>query len=103
MEKREWVYIQNPKEYGCSCDKCGGVNIQWSEFAHMIWCYDCKIDTQGNQGVFDGPIPVQAAHLLGMCFTRIRLDDGEILEDLCCGVHDVEAIQEGSTKDSRCR
>jgi len=70
LKKRTWHYIQDPWEYEVKCDKCGGNNVQWSEFEKFIWCKDCKIDTKGTEGVFGGPIPIEAAGLLGMCFDR---------------------------------
>ena len=77
LKKRKWMYVSPPPIYEMSCDKCGGLNITWSEFEHMIWCYDCKIDTPGNPGVFDGPIPINTAGLLGMSFDRISLKTGK--------------------------
>lgn len=68
-----------PQSYEISCDLCGGSNIEWSEYEHMIWCYDCKKDTRGNGGVFDGPIPLGAAKLMGLSFDRIDLATGERL------------------------
>jgi len=56
MNKREWVYCHQPTAYEISCDKCNGSNITWSEYEKMIWCYDCEIDTEGNGGIFNGPI-----------------------------------------------
>jgi len=73
MRKRKWIYIQPPQDYGFSCDICGGSNIEWSEFEHMIWCYDCQKDTPGDGGVFGGPIGMGASRLLGMNFDRIEL------------------------------
>ena len=70
LKKRTWHYIQKPWEYEIECDKCHGHNIEWSEFEGKIWCYDCKIDTRGTEGVFDGPIPITAAAILGMSFDR---------------------------------
>lgn len=70
LVKRTWHYIQNPKEYCIECDKCHGTNIEWSEYEHRIWCYDCKIDTLGTEGVFGGPIPVVTSAILGMSFDR---------------------------------
>jgi hypothetical protein len=70
LKKRTWIYVQNPREYEITCDKCGGVNIEWSEFEAHIWCYECKIDTKGTEGVFGGPIPIEAAKILGMSFDR---------------------------------
>lgn len=68
--KRKWHYIQKPYEYEIECDKCHGRNIEWSEYAGQIWCYDCQIDTKGTEGVFSGPIPIGAAAVLGMSFDR---------------------------------
>lgn len=59
-----------PQSYEVFCDKCGSSNIDWSEYEHMIWCYDCKIDTLGNEGIFGGPIGWGVAALLGISFAR---------------------------------
>jgi hypothetical protein len=58
MKKRKWVYIQKPVTYDISCNKCQGINIAWSEFERMIWCYDCELDVPGNGGIFNGPVPI---------------------------------------------
>ena len=79
MKKRKWIYIQPPQHYCMECNLCGGRNIEWSEYEHMIWCYDCKKDVPGNGGVFDGPIPLGASRLLGMNFDRIELKTGQRL------------------------
>jgi len=68
-----------PQRYDIRCDLCGGVNLNWSEFEHLIWCYDCKKDTKGVGGVFDGPIPVRLCLMLGLSFDRIDLQTGERL------------------------
>jgi hypothetical protein len=78
MEKRKWCYVNPPHRYDILCDKCGGRNIEWSEYEHKIWCYDCKIDTDGTEGVFGGPIPIKASYLLGVTFDRINLETKEI-------------------------
>lgn len=78
LKKRTWHYVQKPAEYEIACDKCNGTNIDWSEFEHMIWCHDCKIDTRGNEGIFGGPIPVQLAGILGMSFDRYEMEKKEI-------------------------
>jgi hypothetical protein len=70
LKKRTWHYIQNPREYEIHCDKCNGLNIEWSEYERLIWCYDCKIDTKGTGGIFDGPIPIGACKVLGISFNR---------------------------------
>ena len=79
MRKRKWIYIQKPQDYEISCNLCNGSNIAWSEYEHMIWCYDCKKDVPGDGGVFDGPIPLRASRLLGLDFDRIELKTGQRL------------------------
>ena len=75
MVKREWVYVLDPIEYECTCDKCHGSNVTWSEWQNMLWCYDCQIDTEGYS-VFSGPVAYEACKLLlgDQCFDRIKLD-----------------------------
>ncbi len=75
---REWMYIREPIEYDMLCDKCGGKNITWSEFEGMLWCFDCKIDTRGTEGIFDGPIPLKAAAFMGTRFDRYYFADKSI-------------------------
>ena len=70
MKKRKWVFIDSPKSYDMYCDKCNGTNITWSEYEHKIWCYDCKIDTNGTPGIFDGPIPILSPDILGFSLWR---------------------------------
>lgn len=79
LKKRKWIYIQSPTAYECHCDLCGGNNITWSEYQHMFWCYDCQKDTSGFLGIFDGPIPLEVSKLLGICFDRIHLKTGRIM------------------------
>ena len=64
MKKRTWHYAYAPALYSVYCDKCTSPNTWWSEYEHMIWCYDCKIDTKGTKGVFGGPIGVEITKLL---------------------------------------
>ncbi len=80
MRKRKWMYVMSPVAYEISCDKCGGSNIAWSEFEKMIWCYDCKIDTRGNEGIFGGPIPLKVSKMFGITFDRFYLKDKKIRE-----------------------
>ena len=70
MRKRTWHYVMNPASYEITCDKCGGSNVEWSEYEHMIWCYHCQIDTKGTEGIFGGPIGWGIAQLLGISFNR---------------------------------
>jgi len=73
MRRRTWHYVCKPAVYEIQCDKCGGVNIEWSEWAHMIWCYNCQIDTPGTGGIFDSPIPMGVTELLGMSLDRYNM------------------------------
>jgi len=79
LKKRTWHYVQNPATYEVFCDRCNGSNVEWSEYEHMIWCYDCKIDTKGTEGVFGGPIPIECAKILGMIFDRWDMKKKRVL------------------------
>lgn len=73
MKKRKWIYVCQPVKYDIHCDKCDGTNITWSEYEHKIWCYDCKIDTPGTLGIFDGPIPIFTVEIFGISLNRYYL------------------------------
>ncbi len=77
-KKRTWHYVMKPASYGVQCDKCDGTNIEWSEYEHMIWCYDCKIDTEGFDGIFGGPIPWGASQLIGISFDRWNMAEQRV-------------------------
>jgi hypothetical protein len=78
MRKRTWHYVMKPQSYEMTCDKCGGSNIDWSEYEHKIWCYDCKIDTDGNDGIFGGPIGWGVCELLGISFARWNMKKNRV-------------------------
>lgn len=78
MNKRTWHYLLNPKEFGITCSKCGGTNIEWSEYERHIWCYDCEIDDDGQPGIFGGPIPINLSLAMGMHFDRYNMETNEI-------------------------
>ena len=78
MKKRKWMYLKKPTFFEMSCDKCGGKNITWSEYEHKIWCFDCKIDTLGTGGIFDGPIPLEVSKIFGISFDRLYFKDKSI-------------------------
>ena len=90
MRKRKWIYVHHPLTYDMRCDKCWdedmssntGKNIAWSEYEHCIWCYDCKIDTPGFGGIFDGPIPIGVTRMLGISFFRIYFDSKKIMKPI---------------------
>jgi hypothetical protein len=77
MEKRTWMYILPPAQYEIACDICAGANIAWSEWEHMIWCYDCQKDMPGTPGVFGGPIALGVMEMLGLSLDRIDLATGQ--------------------------
>jgi hypothetical protein len=77
--KRTWVYLQPPTDYGMGLCACGHPQPQWSEFKRYLWCPACKIDFQPEDaGVFDGPILINTAALMGMHFVRFVLATGKI-------------------------
>jgi hypothetical protein len=78
MRKRTWVYTQKPYKYDIHCDKCSGSNIDWSEYEHKIWCYDCEIDTDGDGGIFDGPVAIGVCEMLGCSLNRYNLKKDRI-------------------------
>jgi hypothetical protein len=80
LKKRKWVYVMKPTTYEIVCDKCGGPNIAWSEFEGLVWCFDCKIDTRGSDGIFDGPIPLEIAKMFGISFDRFYLKNKSIIK-----------------------
>jgi hypothetical protein len=80
LEKREWSYCARPCNFEVSgCPMCGNPDPEWSEYKHYCWCRDCKIDFQPeSNGIFGGPICVQACELIGVCFDEYNLVNGEI-------------------------
>lgn len=78
-EKRTWVYVQRPKKYEIAFHGCGHTDPDWSEYKGHLWCPVCQIDfVPAHGGVFDGPIPINAARLLGLCFDRFNLETQQI-------------------------
>lgn len=82
MQKRDWHYIYPPQAFECTCEKCGGTNLQWSEWKEHIWCNDCKIDFDpGNgitAGIFSGPIAMGVCSLLGLSFDKLLIKENKI-------------------------
>jgi hypothetical protein len=87
MRKRKWIYVMKPFSYEIACDKCNGSNIEWSEYEHMIWCYDCMIDTPGTGGIFDGPIGWGVAELLGISLDRYYMKENKVKYPRLVGNH----------------
>jgi hypothetical protein len=79
LQKRTHVYVQRPKEYEIAGCECGNQDPDWSEFQGHLWCAECKKDfIPAHGGIFDGPIPVNAAAMLGIDLRRLNLETGEI-------------------------
>lgn len=66
--KRTWHYLMKPQEFEIVCPICKGSNLNWSEYAKHIWCYDCKKDIKDFENHYDGPIPMGVASMLGLNF-----------------------------------
>lgn len=74
LEKRKWVYVMRPAAYEVAGCDCGNADPDWSEYKGHLWCQKCEKDfVPTHNGVFDGPIPVGVASLLGMSFDRFNL------------------------------
>ena len=74
-KKRRSVLIQPPSAYAISPCSCGNADTQWSEFEQHLWCEVCKKDfIPAHNGIFDGPIPVMAAQMLGISFDLFNLE-----------------------------
>jgi len=79
LEKRTHVYVMRPKEYEIAGCKCGNGDPDWSEFKGRLWCQVCQIDfIPEHNGIFDGPIPVNAMKMLGIPLDRYNIATGEI-------------------------
>lgn len=79
LKKRKWVYVQSPKQYGIALHGCGHLDPAWSEYAKHLWCPQCQIDfIPEHGGIFDGPIPIHTARLMGICFDRFNLETEQI-------------------------
>jgi len=80
LEKRTWCYVQAPRTFDMAPCACGNDKTQWSEYKKHLWCNTCKIDfIPEYNGIFDGPIPVKAAQMMGISFTRIIIETGEVI------------------------
>ena len=74
LARRTSRYVMEPDDYGIAGCPCGNEACEWSEFEERLWCARCAVDfVPAHWGMFDGPIPVQAAALLGISFERVEL------------------------------
>lgn len=77
--RRTSHYILKPQAFEIECDACGGRNLDWSEWDHLIWCYDCQLDLKGTEGIFGGPIPVSVCAVLGIHFHRWDMEGQKLI------------------------
>ncbi len=78
-KKREWCYLMPPKAYEIAPCSCGNSETQWSIDAGYLWCAKCQKDfVPEHNGIFDGPILVGAAEILGISFDRMIIATGKI-------------------------
>jgi hypothetical protein len=74
LSKRTWHYLQPPASFEIAPCSCGNSQTQWSEFDKHLWCSVCEKDfIPEHGGLFDGPIPINLATMLGVCFDRFNL------------------------------
>lgn len=79
LEKRTWVYLQQPKVYGIPLHSCGHPDPEWSEFKDRLWCPSCLVDfIPEHWGIFDGPVGINICAMLGIFFDRFIFDTNEI-------------------------
>lgn len=65
LVKRTHVYVCRPRAYEISGCACGNDDPDWSEYQGHLWCQKCEIDfVPKSNGVFDGPICVEAMRLI---------------------------------------
>lgn len=80
LERRKWCYVQRPRDYGIAPCACGNEDTQWSEYRKHLWCDKCQVDfIPEHNGIFDGPIPVRIADMMGISFARYDLETGEVI------------------------
>lgn len=91
MEKRKWFYLEPPSHFEIPPCSCGNEDTQWSEYEKHLWCDKCNKDfIPEHGGIFDGPIPMNTAKMLGITFARYNIESKQILlldlfwEDVVC-------------------
>ena len=76
---RTHCYCQPPASFEMAPCSCGNHDTQWSEFEKHLWCSVCEKDfIPKHAGVFDGPIMLELAGVLGISFDRFNLVTKEV-------------------------
>jgi hypothetical protein len=80
LVKRTRVYVMRPAEYEISGCPCGNNDPEWSEYVGHLWCEKCQKDFKPEfNGVFDGPICIQACELMGISLSMFDLETQKIV------------------------
>lgn len=79
LDRRTEVYVLRPAKYEISGCKCGNNDPDWSEFKGRLWCQVCEVDFVPEfGGVFEGPIPMNVSHLMGICYATVNIETGAV-------------------------
>ena len=79
LVKRTHAFLMPPSHFEVSGCSCGNEKTQWSEYEGHLWCAICEKDFKPEHGgVFDGPIPINTALMLGLCFDRVDLSTNQV-------------------------
>lgn len=79
LTKRKWVYLEPPTKFEITTCSCGSDDIVWSEYENHIWCNSCSNEyIPDSWGILDSPIPIEAAKLMGMNFSKLDLETNTI-------------------------
>ena len=80
-DRREWCYVQSPATYGIAGCSCGNENPEWSEFQGHLWCSCCNKDfIPEHNGIFDGPIAINVAQMVGISLDRYVIATGKTVK-----------------------
>lgn len=79
LVRRTFFYLAPPKDFEVAACKCGNIETEWSEHEHHLWCDKCQLDfTPEHFGVLGGPILINVAKMLGICFDRYNLETKQV-------------------------
>lgn len=78
LRKRKYCYVQKPAIFDISPCECG-CDATWSEFEKHLWCEQCGKDFIPKRwGIFEGPIMIETANMMGIRFDRLNLESRKI-------------------------
>lgn len=79
LAKRTFHFAHPPKHFDLPPHSCGHDDAQWSEFEEHLWCSHCEVDFKpDHRGIFGGPIPINTAMMMGVCFDRVIIATGKL-------------------------